>query len=129
MARQVIRRNKRDIFGDTLGAVGQGLSGFAGGYMGRQQLDLAKQNAQNTQSIMDRAFGSLGGINAMPGAQAEIGIAQNQPQRADMGVQPEMSDQMRAQGWSYPSASGVGMPTSDLVALLLAQGALQRSGR
>lgn len=62
---QVIRRRKSDPLGDTLGALGQGLSGFASGYMGKKQMDMMQQNSQAQQRMMERLFGKDGsGISA-----------------------------------------------------------------
>lgn len=64
---QVIRRRKSDPWGDTMGAIGQGLSGFAGGYMGRQQMDMAKENSSMMRQMMERAWGKNGeGISPNP---------------------------------------------------------------
>lgn len=68
---QTIRRNRRNPVNDTLGAIGQGISGFTGGYMGGEQLKMARQQQQATQRLMDRMFGG-GGISAgaQPGTES-----------------------------------------------------------
>lgn len=64
---QVIKRSKRDPWGDALNGLGSLASGFAGGYMGGEQVKLAKENSAMYRDILNKAFGMNGeGINPNP---------------------------------------------------------------
>lgn len=124
----IISRQKRNPWGDIMGGIGQGLSGFSGGYMGRQQLDLAKQNAQNTQAmtqaLMGKVFGAPGSINPMSGAAPTA-----EPMSPPAGMTPPtMAPTMPMQANARPAMSGAGLSTNDLAAMLLAQGVIPRFG-
>ena len=66
---QVIRKNRRNMLGDTLGALGQGLAGFGAGYMGGQQLNMTKENNENMRKMLERLWGA-NGSGIQPPAQA-----------------------------------------------------------
>lgn len=57
---QVIRKNKRNMLGDTLGALGQGLAGFGAGYMGGQQMNMMKENNDRWAKILEQMYGKNG---------------------------------------------------------------------
>lgn len=57
---RVIKKNKSNPWNDVLGGIGQGLSGFAKGYMGKQQMDMAKENSGAMRDMMGRMFGKNG---------------------------------------------------------------------
>ena len=57
---QVIRKNKRNILGDTLGALGQGMAGFGAGYMGGQQMNMMKDNNEHMRKLLERMWGANG---------------------------------------------------------------------
>lgn len=116
MAQQIIKRKKRNTLSDTLGAIGQGISGYAGGYMGRQQMDMAQKNQAMTQELMKRAFGSPSDITPpMPETQPPLQITPD-PSLASMAAPSSAS----------PMSMGMGLTSGDLLSLLLSQGALQR---
>lgn len=58
---QVIRKNKRNMLGDTLGALGQGMAGFGAGYMGGQQMNMMKENNDRWAKLLERMWGADGG--------------------------------------------------------------------
>jgi hypothetical protein len=87
---QVIRKNKRDALGDTLGVLGQGLAGFGSGYLGGQRMNMMKDNNEQMRKLLERMFGANGaGIQtpsstpfgaAVDTVNAGVGIpAQNTP--------------------------------------------------
>ena len=57
---QVIRKNKRNMLGDTLGALGQGMAGFGAGYMGGQQMNMMKENNDRWAKILEQMYGKNG---------------------------------------------------------------------
>lgn len=89
---KTIKRGSRDTLGDTLGAIGQGLSGFAGGYMGGKQMNMAEQNSQSMrdmmQMLMRQQFKPDGsGIQPMPTAQTGIQESGMLPMSMPTGAQ------------------------------------------
>lgn len=71
---QVIRKNRRDPLGDTLGALGQGMAGFGAGYMGGQQMNMAKENNENMRKLLERMWGA-NGSGIQPPAAGPFGAA------------------------------------------------------
>ncbi len=59
MAARRIKNYKRNTLADTLGAVGQGLNGFASSYMGKKQLDMAKEQNEAQKAMQEKMMGLM----------------------------------------------------------------------
>lgn len=115
----IINKRKSDPWGDILGGIGQGLSGFAGGYMGRQQMDAAKAQSQAMQGLMGRMFGGPGGINPMAGGAGAGGMAPTTGGIAqDMGLIPQSPAGPQPTPIARTGGTGAGMDTTTLDELL-----------
>ena len=54
---RIINRTSSGGTGALLGGIGQGLSNFAGAYMGREQLDQQKAQQKQMNDLMSRIYG------------------------------------------------------------------------
>lgn len=57
---RIIKRNNSNPWDDVLGGIGQGLSSYAGVKMGREQMNMAKDNNAAMRDMMGRMWGKNG---------------------------------------------------------------------
>ena len=100
---RIINRTSSGGTGALLGGIGQGLSNFAGAYMGREQLDQQKAQQKQMNELMGKIYG---GQMTQPQAQMPQQVMQQPMQDV-----PPMQQNMPQMGMTRPQQVGSSIPS------------------
>ena len=100
---RIINRTSSGGTGALLGGIGQGLSNFAGAYMGREQLGQQKAQQKQMNELMNKIYG---GQMTQPQAQMPQQVMQQPMQDV-----PPMQQNMPQMGMTRPQQVGSSIPS------------------
>ena len=101
---RIINRTSSGGTGALLGGIGQGLSNFAGAYMGREQLDQQKAQQKQMNELINKIYGGMTPV------QPQVQMPQQTIQQPMQDV-PPMQQNMPQSGMTRPQQLGSSIPS------------------